>query len=161
MKYIAWFMVALVILAIVGVGYAYVTAQVSIGEIKVQTIPATQQEELFNQLDQDIQRQSFKGTMLSKNGIEENSAAYSFYTYQIEINNQTFLTADTVEVQTVPNAEDVIQLAQQEPLRIEKRSGGTVQVTLLTKQNTPVSREFVITYYLWGLPFSLRTIVEP
>lgn len=160
MKYIAWFMVVLVVLAIAGVGYIYFTAQVTIGESAVQTLPATQQEELFNQIKHEVELQSFQGTMLSKEAIEEDISSYGFNTYAIEIKNQTFLPADTIEIQTVPSEFDVLQLKQENPLRIEKRSDGRIQATILTKQGTYATREFVITYYLWGLPFTLRAVVE-
>lgn len=161
MKYVAWFMVALVIVALIGVGYVYFTAQVVATEGRVLVIDALQQPTLFEQVKRDVANQSFKGTLLAKDPQIGEVEDYTFNTYQVTLKNSTFLLVDTIEVQIVPTETDVLQLGQEENISLAKQKSGSVQATLLTQKGTPATREVIVTYYLWGKSFTLRTIVEP
>ena len=100
-----------------------------------------------------------KGTQFTQENIDEINN-YAFYTYTAYIQNDTFMKADMIEVQIVPNEQDILQLGNLSPVSIEKRKEGTVTATVLTKENNYLNRELIITYYLWGKPLTLRTTLD-
>ena len=64
-------------------------------------------------------------------------------------------------MQVIPNELDILQIGNEENIKIEKRSFGIVETTILTKIGSFATREMIITYYLWGKPVTLRILIEP
>ena len=67
------------------------------------------------------------------------------------------LTADMVEVQVTPMDGDVMQLGVEGAHALPKRTTGDIQATILTKLGMHSVREINISYYMWGIPFHLKT----
>ena len=131
MKYIAILLVVVLLACVGGVGWLYLNANV--------TVAATGVIAVFQQ-----------GTLGEAEG-------YQFYTYTVRLNNGCFLTADMVEVQVTPMEGDVLQLGDDTARALPARTTGDIQATILTDVNMHAVRELNITYYMWGLPFTLRT----
>ena len=158
-KYIAWAMVAVLCLAIIGVGYLYFSAQITVTGITVKQTVASENQDLFFDIKEDVEKGRLKGTILSSVALEEPDK-YSFFHYTIQIQNNTFLKADMIEVQVVPNEQDVLQLGNVMPISINKKSTGSIDVVILTDTNNYFNREMIVTYYFWGKPFTLRTTLD-
>ena len=75
----------------------------------------------------------------------------------MKLRNDTFVRAETVQIQIAPMNGDVLQTAENAPGQIPARGTGEVRATILTRKNMHNVREIMVTYYLWGMPFSLRT----
>ena len=156
MKYAAILMVVLLIASLVGVGYLYLTCNVTVEAIGVVAVEASTQPELFAQLAQQVESQGVQGTAFTTaplSGAED----YQFYTYTIRLKNNCFVTADMVEVQVTPMEGDVLQLPDTTARALSARTTGDLNATILTDINMHSVRELNISYYMWGIPFTIRT----
>ena len=143
-------------LALAGVtGYLYFTANVIVADISCVAADAADQAEVFQGLKSQIESETFIGTSFDTAGIGE-AGAYQFYTYTVRLRNDTFVKAEVAEVQVTPMNGDVLQMAEPDLHSIPARGEGTVSATILTGKDMHNVRELMITYYLWGLPFSVR-----
>ncbi len=156
MKYAAIVTVILLIVCLIGVGALYLTANVTVEAVGVIAVEAATQPELFASL-QDQQRSGYvNGTPYTSDAIGS-AENYQFYTYTVRLKNNCFLTADMVELQVTPMQGDVMQLGDSSAKALPARSTGDIQATILTDVNMHSVRELNITYYMWGMPFTLRT----
>lgn len=156
MKYAAIFMVLVLIASLVGVGYLYLTANVTVQAVGVTAVEASTQPTLFEELARQVENRQVLGTAYTSaplGGIEN----YQFYTYTVRLRNNCFVTADMVEVQVTPMEGDVLQIGDDTARALPARSTGDITATILTDVNMHSVRELNITYYMWGVPFSLKT----
>ena len=137
-------------------GYLYLTANVTITGIDCVAVDAANQEAVFAGLKEQVSRGIFTGTPFDISEIG-NAGDYQFYTYTVHLRNDTFVMAEVAEVQVAPMNGDVLQTEEPQPRAIPARGEGDVQGTILTGKEMHNVRELTVTYYLWGLPFSLRT----
>ena len=156
LKHVAIFLMVLVVAAMVGVGWLYMTAQVSVVATGVTAFEAASQAALFGELQQQAANDAIVGTVYSTEPIGD-IGGYQFYTYTIRLRNDCFIDAESVEVQVTPMAGDVVQLGDFSPKTLPARTTGDIQATILTDVAMHGVREVNITYYLWGFPFTLRT----
>ena len=156
MKYAAIFMVLVLIASLVGVGYLYLTANVTVQAVGVTAVEASTQPALFEELARQVENRQVLGTAFSSvpPGSVEN---YQFYTYTVRLRNNSFVTADMVEVQVTPMVGDVLQIGDDTARALPARSTGDITATILTDVNMHSVRELIVTYYMWGVPFSLKT----
>ena len=156
MKYAAIFMVLVLIASLVGVGYLYLTANVTVQAVGVTAVEASTQPALFEELARQVENRQVLGSAFSSVplGSVEN---YQFYTYTVRLRNNSFVTADMVEVQVTPMEGDVLQIGDTSAKVLAARTTGDIQATILTDINMHAVRELNVTYYMWGLPFTLRT----
>ena len=156
MKYAAIFMVLVLIASLVGVGYLYLTANVTVQAVGVTAVEASTQPALFEELARQVENRQVLGTAFSSVplGSVEN---YQFYTYTVRLRNNSFVTADMVEVQVTPMEGDVLQIGNDTARALPARSTGDITATILTDVNMHSVRELIVTYYMWGVPFSLKT----
>ena len=156
MKYAAIFMVLVLIASLVGVGYLYLTANVTVQAVGVTAVEASTQPALFEELARQVENRQVLGTAFSSvpPGSVEN---YQFYTYTVRLRNNSFVTADMVEVQVTPMEGDVLQIGDDTARALPARSTGDITATILTDVNMHSVRELIVTYYMWGIPFSLKT----
>lgn len=156
MKYAAIAAVLLLIACLIGVGYLYLTANVTVEAIGVVAVEASTQPDLFNQLRQQVENQAVVGTAFTTAPLGD-AENYQFYTYTIRLKNNCFVTADMVEVQVTPMQGDVLQLAYEAARALPARTTGDLGATILTDVNMHSVRELNISYYMWGMPFTIRT----
>ena len=154
---IAAILLIIVCLAAAGfTGYLYLTAQVTVSDIDCIAADAADQEEAFDLLKAQTEAGIFTGTPFDLGEIGD-AQDYQFFTYTVQLRNGTFIQAEMAEFQITPMNGDVLQLEETQSKHISARSFGTIQGTILTKKGMHNVREINISYYLWGLPFALRT----
>ncbi len=147
---------AILFLAAAGLtGYLYFQANVVVTGIDCVATDAEGQKELFAELRTEAENGSLNGTPFSVKGIGE-AGDYQFYTYTVHLANETFVRAEVAEVQVTPMNGDVLQMAEAAPAAIPARGRGEIRATILTLKSMHNVREMMVTYYLWGLPFSAR-----
>lgn len=156
MKYVALLMVVVLLASVAGVGWLYLNANVTVEATGVIAVEAATQPELFAQLRTQAETGYVTGTLFRQDTLTE-AANYQFYTYTVRLKNNCFLTADMIEVQVTPMDGDVLQLGDDTARALPARTTGDIQATILTDVNMHAVRELNITYYMWGLPFTLRT----
>ncbi len=160
MKYVAWLLVALLVLAIAGVGYIYATAQVVVEALGAKAYEAQGQQATFDDLKSRLDNGSVLGTVYSSDGLGE-SSDYAFIVYTIRLRNDALVAADMVEVQIVPTESDVLQMGDTGVKALQPRSKGDINATILTKRDSDSMREIIVTYYIWGQKFSIKETYRP
>lgn len=148
-------MVALLVLAIAGVGYLYTTAGVAVETLGAQAYEAHSQQPTFDDLKRRLENNTVVGTVF-KNEPLGDASEYAFYTYSVRLRNDSLLSADMVEVQIVPVEKDVLQMGNTNVRSLSSRSKGDFSATILTRRDSGSSREIIITYYIWGKPFTIK-----
>jgi hypothetical protein len=155
LKIAAIFMVALVVLTLGLVGYFYGTANVSIAAYRAEGFQATERPELFESVKSAVANGTFEGTLFQTGALGE-AADYAFITYTLRLSNQCLVPIDTIEVQVVPDAKDVLQIGDLAVHSLDAKSQGDITATILTAKDSHSVRELIVTYYVWGVSFSIR-----
>jgi hypothetical protein len=158
LKIVMFVMIALVVLALGVVGYFFLTAKVSVTASGAQGQLASQNTALFDQLKTQLDESSFQGTRFSTDALG-NAEDYAFITYTVRLSNQCLVPIDMVEVQVEPDAGDVLQIGDISVHSLKSRSVGDITATILTTKNNDAAREVVISYYVWGVSFSIRRAI--
>lgn len=154
LKVLAIVVVAALLLTLGMVGYFYATARVTIAAWKAEGAPATQQAELFEQLKSQVRDETFAGTLF-QTGELGNAEDYAFITYTLRLSNQCLVPMDTVEVRVVPGEGDVLQIGDPQAHSLGSKSQGDITATILTSKDSHAIRELIVTYYVWGVSFSI------
>ena len=159
MKYVAWLLMLVLLLAIVGVGYVYVTAQVVAESTMVSFVSAGERADLVEDYRRRLENGTLHGTVFEER-IEGAPEDYLFLTYTVRLRNDCFIAADMVEMQVVPwDGFDILQPGDERARALQPRSRGDLSATVLSRWGTHSVREVVITYYMWGIPFTMRVTI--
>lgn len=148
-------MIALVVLALALVGYFFATAKVSIAAYKAEGIQASARADQFEQIKAQVEAGAFEGTLF-QTGALGSADQYAFITYTLRLNNQCLVPVDMVEVQVVPDPGDVLQIGDLSVRSLDAKSQGDITATILTAKDSNSIRELIVTYYVWGVSFSIR-----
>ncbi|NMD37256.1 MAG: hypothetical protein GYA87_01075 [Christensenellaceae bacterium] len=155
LKYLAILMVVVMFVAIGATAYIYLNSNVEIVALNVQAINASDYRDLFLKNKEDIANETFEGTIF-QNWELDDIENYTYLSYQIRLKNNTFLPIEGIEVQIFPRTGDVFQIGDFEYKTLQSKNSGDISATILTLKNTQTVREFLISYYVWGIPFTLR-----
>lgn len=143
------------VLAIAGVGYLYSNARVAVETIGAQAYEAQSQQPTFDDLKRRLENNTVQGTVF-KNEPLGDASEYAFVTYTVRLRNESLISADMVEVQIVPVEKDILQLGNTAIRTLSPNSKGDFTATVLTRRDSGSSREIIITYYIWGKPFTIK-----
>lgn len=157
MKAIAILMVIALVVAVCGVGYLYMTANVSVVAVGMTATEATVQQATFDKLKTDLAQNSLIGTLFQNNTELGEAQAYQFYTYTVRLRNFSMLTCDMVELQVTPREGDVLQMGNEQSKALSAGATGDISATVLTSVESLPVRELIITYYVWGIPFTVKS----
>ena len=155
LKYLTLFLIALLIIMVVVVGYFFFTAKVTVADCDITGSAAAIQPDLFAQVKQYAALDAFQGTLFSSEAIGD-AAGYAFITYTIQLSNQCLVPIDMIEIQVVPQEGDILQIGNYEARSLQPKTQGSVSATILTNKDSHSVREVLITYYVWGVSFSIR-----
>ena len=155
LKWLMIFMIALVVLSLLLVGYFYATAYVSIAAFKAEGVSAAAQPDRFSEIKTALDQNAFIGTRFSTAPLGE-AADYALITYTLRLSNQCLVPVDMVEVQVVPDPKDIAQIGDLTVHSLDAKSQGDITATILTAKDSNAIRELIVTYYVWGVSFSIR-----
>lgn len=160
MKYIAILSVLVLIVTLLGVGYMYMTANISVTGGTVIATDAASQSELFEELREQLRLGAVVGTPYV--GAQELSGAenYQFLTYTVQLQNNCSVPADMIELQVTPMAGDILQIGSFTDVKLPAGQSAEATTTILTTKNMHSIREVTVTYYIWGAPFTMKTTVR-
>ncbi len=160
MKYFAILSVLILIVTLVGVGYMYMSANIFVEAVGVVATDAPSQINLFEELREQLRLGAVVGTPYV--GAQELADAenYQFYTYTVRLRNDCAVPADMVELQVTPMAGDVLQIGSFTDVKLPARQTVDASATILTDVNMHPIREVTITYYIWGVPFTMKTTIR-
>ncbi len=160
MKYFAILTVLLLIVTLVGVGTMYMSANVVIEATGVVAVDAASQAAVFESLREQVRLGAVAGTAYIAPTELSGPEDYQFYTYTVRLRNDCQVTADMVELQVTPMNGDVLQIGQFEDVKVQPGETKDVQCTIMTRTGMHGIREVMVTYYIWGVPFSMRTTIN-
>lgn len=160
MKAFALVMVGVFLVTLLGAGAMYMTSKVTVLGVTISAVEAASVPLRFEEAASQLREDSVVGTPFITAQELQDETHYLFYTYTFRLENNTALLADMVEIQVTPMNGDVLQMGTGEHLSIPAHSVSEVTATILTAASMHPIREVNITYYLWGIPFTLRTTVQ-
>ena len=158
LKTVMYLMITLVVLALCVVGYFFATAKVTITAYDAKGVQATQNQTLYDQLKNDVSQNTLQGTLF-KTGALGDAADYAFITYTVRLSNQCLVPIDMVEIQVEPDPEDVLQIGDTSVHSLNARSVGDITATILTVKDMDAVREVIVSYYVWGVSFTIRQTI--
>lgn len=155
MKVFAIGAVLLLIAALAGVGWLYMNATVTVQAVDVTAVEAASQSGLFRELSEGIREGRTVGTAYTTEapGEVEN---YQFLSYTLRITNHTAIPMEGLEVMITPMEGDVAQVGDLTYKTLAAGGEGDLGAVILTGVDQHSVREAVVTWYMWGLPFSQK-----
>ena len=155
MKALAIFLVIALLAAIVGVGYLYFGSNLEVSFASVAAVDPVTQQDAFSQLKNSLESGTFIGTRYDTSPLTA-ADSYLWYTWTLHLENNSFLKADAIEVQITPMAGDILRYGDTAEYTLDSHMKGDLSVTMLTSRNMHSVREAIVTWYVWGFPFSTR-----
>ena len=154
MKYIALLLV-LATLATMGYGiYIYLNTNLEVVSVSVNSIEARNISDKFIADREDLTNGIKTGRVFTNELNNGNDYYYIEYTMQLE--NNLLVDAESLELQVVPKNGDVYQSLSNVLPIIKRNEKAELKANLLSKKTAMGIREFVVSYYVWGIPFSLN-----
>lgn len=160
MKFIAILSVLLLIVSLVGVGSLYMTANVVVEAAGVGALEASTQPALFEELRDQVRLNAVVGTQFISATELTGAEDYQFLTYTVRLRNDCLVGADMVELQITPMPGDVLQIGTSADVKLPSKATVDVSASILTAKDMHPIREVLITYYMWGVPFTMKTTVQ-
>lgn len=160
MKYFAILTVLILIVTLLGVGYMYMNANIYVEAVGVIATDAQSQQALFEELQTQLRLGAVVGTPYTAAQELAGPEDYQFLTYTVRLRNNCSVPADMVELQITPMAGDILQVGSSQDVKLPAGQTVDATATILTGVNMHAIREVTITYYIWGVPFTMKTTVK-
>ena len=155
MKPFAIILVILVLAAVCGIGYIYLTAKLDVHFISCVATDTVAQLDTFNLLKSKLASSSFTGTRFSNEELGSPDQ-YQFLTYTVRLQNRAFLKAEVIEIRITPMGGDVLQVGDEVPHDLPSGQDADLSVMILTTRDMHSVREATVSYYFWGIPFTAK-----
>ncbi len=155
MKVFGIILIVLVLAAVCGVGYIYLTARLDVQFVSCIASDGVSQSDAFSTLKSQLANSSFIGTLFSS-GELESPDQYQFLTYTVRLNNQSFLKAELIEIRITPMKGDVLQVGDETPHDLPSGAVSELSAVILTPRDMHPVREATVSYYFWGIPFTAK-----
>ena len=154
MRILAWFLVAVVLIAGALLGYSLYAAALHVTVQGVQTVPAAQMPDTFAALRQQVQDEALLGTAFREGPLGD-TEDYVFHLYTVQVRNVGFLPADWIKLDVQPGPGDVLQSEPETASMLPALQSGALQATVLAEADASTPRDLRITYFVFGRPYSL------
>lgn len=155
MKALAIILVILLLVALAGVGILYFNSSLQATFVSVIVTDPVAQQDAFGQLKSSLESETFVGTRFNTTQLTS-PENYLFYTWNLHINNNSFLPVDSIEIQITPMSGDMLLYGDTAEHVLAPHSSSDLSATVLTARDMHSVREATVTWYVWGLPFSTR-----
>lgn len=146
--------VSLLLVMVLLVGYLFLTAEVVVSGIS--SAGTTLDETTFEQIQTSVEDGTFIGTLYQKPLEWKEAGDYVLLTYTLRIRNDCLVPIDMIEAQVVPQSTDILQLGDLSVHTLNMKSEGDLSISILAPKDTHPVREIIVTYYVWGVSFSLK-----
>ena len=148
--------IALLLVMVSLVAYLFLTAEVQVVNISAEGKEINAED--FDALKTAIDQETFYGTLYQKPFEWKASSEYVRLTYKIKLRNNCLVPIDMIEVQVVPQADDILQFPDLDVKSLDLKSEGVIETSILAPKNTHSIRDMIVTYYLWGVSGNLKTV---
>lgn len=149
--------VSLLIVMTLMVGYLFLTAEVRVTSVAVEGVSAADDPAAFEALKTSVVDETFQGTLYQKPLEWGEPGDYVYLNYTLRLRNDCLVPIDMIEVQVVPQATDILQIGDFTVKSLDPKSEGDLSVRILVPKDTHSVRELIVTYYVWGVSFNLKT----
>lgn len=149
--------VSLLAVMVLLVGYLFLTAEVRVTGVEVVGVSAAQDPAAFEALKNAVEEETFQGTLYQKPLEWKDPSEYVYLTYTLRIRNDCLVPIDMIEVQVVPQTTDILQIGDLSVKSLDAKSEGDLTAQILAPKDTHSVRELIVTYYVWGVSFNLKT----
>ena len=149
--------VAMLLVMLLMLGYLFMSAEITVSVTGAQSSPAAT-DNRFMEHRTAIDEQTFIGTVYNKPDHWKDASQYAYVTYTVHVKNGCLVPIETIEVQVVPMPTDVAQLTTWQEAALPANSEGDLTATILTHATGTPIREMIVTYYVWGVSFQVRTM---
>ena len=153
MKPFAIILIILLLAAVVGIGWLYFSANLTVTFDACIATDGVTQVEYFDQLKKQVTSGSFIGILYGGKDLQA-ADQYQFLTYTVTLDNHAFLKAETAEIRITPMQGDVLMIGDGQEHSEPAGKKGTLSATILTARDVHSVREATVTWYFWGIPFS-------
>ena len=148
---------SVLVVMLIMVGYLFMTSEVRVELVTAQGIPADNDPDAFAELMKAVDEATFQGTVFQKPQEWKAASEYVYLTYTIRLQNDCLVPIDMIEAQVVPQSTDLLQIGDTTVRALSPKTAGEFQVQVLVPKDTHAVRDLIITYYVWGVSFTLRT----
>ena len=156
LKFAAIASFSLLLVMLLMVGYLFMTAEVQVTDIRAQGTGITDEE--LAAIRTSIEENTFVGTLYQKPLEWKDASEYIYLDYSVKLLNNCLVPIDMIEAQIVPQSNDILQAGDLNVHSLDMKTEGDLKVRILTTKDTHPIREIIVTYYVWGVSFSLKTV---
>ena len=137
--------------------YLFLMAEVQVVDVSAQGVSAGNDPAAFETVKESIDAGTFVGTLYQKPTEWKQAGDYVYITYTITVSNGCLVPIDMLEAQIVPLSGDILQVGDLSVHALNPKTQGSFEVTMLAPKDTHPVREIIVTYYVWGVSFNLKT----
>ena len=156
LKFAAIASFSLLLVMLLMVGYLFMTAEVQVTDIRAQGTGITDEE--LEAIRTSIDENTFVGTLYQQPLEWKDASEYIYLDYSVTLLNNCLVPIDMIEAQIVPQSNDILQAGDLNVHSLDMKTEGDLKVRILTTKDTHPIREIIVTYYVWGVSFSLKTV---
>ena len=158
MKAAGIILIVLCIAALSGVVYYYASSSLTVSYVDCIATDPMSMPDLMELLKEQLDTGTFTGLKLTTD-TDFSPAESLLYTWTVRISNRTQIPAKAAEIRIIPLSGDILQLPVAEENVIQPGEDAEISVTVLTGAKMHHVREAVVSWYLWGMPFSERITI--
>ncbi|MBE5802491.1 MAG: hypothetical protein E7319_09430 [Clostridiales bacterium] len=159
LKIIAIVSVALLLVMLLMLWYLFLSAEVTVSVTSSQGVSAADVAD-FESTKTALNDGTFLGTTYHKPTQWKDATEYVYLTYTIHLKNGCLVPIDMIEVQVVPQPDDIAQIGDFRAVSLNAKSEGDLTTTILVPKDTHPVREMIVSYYVWGVSFQVKTISQ-
>ena len=145
-------MSALLLVMVLMMAYLFMTAEVTAQVASSVGVSAAEQEGYFTALKTSV------GTLYQKPTQWKDASEYVYLQFSVNVHNGCLVPIDMIEIQVVPQPTDILQLRDQQVYSLNPKSDGVFNAAILAPKDTHPVRELIVTYYVWGVSFQVKTL---
>lgn len=159
LKGLAIAMVAMLVVMVLMIAYLFLSAEVTVSVVGAETLSAEATTQ-FVEHKEGLAEETFIGTVYQKPTQWKQPADYAYVTYTVHVKNGCLVPIEMIEVQVVPQPSDIAQIGNMQNASLSAKTEGDLTATILTSAGGNPARELIVSYYVWGVSFQLRTLAE-
>ena len=158
MKAAGIILIIICIAALAGVVYYYASSSLTVSYVDCIATDPMSEPDLMQLLKEQLDNGTFTGMKLASD-TSFSPAECLLYTWTVRISNRTRIPAKAAEIRIIPLSGDILQMPVPEETVIQPGEEGQITVTVLTGAKMHHVREAIVSWYLWGMPFSERITI--
>jgi len=161
MRFAAFTLILLVVVSVGLVAYTWTNTALICNVPGVQVESAEKRQNEFLWCQAAMENNAVPGTVY-QSSLAGEPTDYNIMTYKVNITNKCLLDAEMTEIQIVPIDGDIVcfsggdTIGVNVPVNIPAMSTVSISCILITGAENHAVREFNVTYYIWGHPYSVR-----